>query len=73
MQRKLATRAEIEAMLVNRVSRHPKLKRIELIAVIGPMDRPSCNWDVATFPNHNDNPFLMGIVQRIQLGYTLKQ
>jgi hypothetical protein len=71
MAKKRANRVEIEAMLVSRVARHRKLKRIELIGVIGPIDRAGYNWDVTTFPDHDSNQFLRGIVKRLQRGYTL--
>jgi hypothetical protein len=71
MLKKAATAIEIEAMLLQRVRRHPKLELVEFVGVVGPLNGVDPNWTVTVFPKRAGNVFLDGIVDRLQLRYFL--
>lgn len=69
--KKAATAIEIEAMLLQRVRRHRKLKLVEIIGVVGPLSGVDPNWTVTILPKRAGNVFLDGIVDRLQRQYVL--
>ena len=71
--RKLATKPELEAMIVHKVRRTQRLTGVEMIAVIGPVERPDCNWQVAIYPATAAKLVeLKKIIDRFQRNYVLK-